>query len=365
MKKSGSQRDEVTCLESNFTAQLNIHIKSDFVLTKKNMIEKPTQSDILCGRGRQVYSHDGNTRFEEIVEKYKYEYQTLSSSNSQKAHIASKVISEVRKLKPPGRFLELEPTSKLFVEIGNVRAARKVKIALRMKCMLKEIESDPSLDLKPQQKIIISNNFESKVSKDQCSTKCNKKRKVGFCGSVFASEKPEQRNRTREKNHIAEEFSNTNSYIVESVTEGRHNSAIDRNGNDMKQEDRLKAYEVESNLRSCVKMDTSRSEYLTKLRHGDTLNKSTKKNKFISYDSNSMKKERKRKLDKISERCNQTTELAISKRRREVPQLTSSEIKAIYWAFKASVPWVFGCNHKIDIRNVSLKHRQTVKAATI
>lgn len=91
----------------------------------------PTSNDVLCGRGKRIDSHEGNIRFRDIVSKKKQEYLANSTTYLRKFHIALDVVTEIQKLEPPGRFLELDSKSGLWVDIGDVRARKKAGKALR------------------------------------------------------------------------------------------------------------------------------------------------------------------------------------------------------------------------------------------
>jgi len=93
--------------------------------------ENPTSSDVRCGRGKRINSHEGNIRFREIVTKQKLDYLVAPKTRLGKSQIVEKVVAEVRKLDPPGGFLEADEKSGLWIEIGDTRAMRKSAQALR------------------------------------------------------------------------------------------------------------------------------------------------------------------------------------------------------------------------------------------
>lgn len=121
--------------KSNTALKATIHHAETFLLdvnsSSKNVVEMPTDTDILCGRGKRVNYHKGNTLYRGIVRKYKNEYLSESSSKKLKSLITGTIVKEVRSLDPPGRFLEPCGDSNGWVEIGDVRAMKKTAQALR------------------------------------------------------------------------------------------------------------------------------------------------------------------------------------------------------------------------------------------
>lgn len=108
------------------------------------LIKNPTASDVLCGRGGRINSHRGNIRFRDIVGKSKHEYLAKDTSKLVKAHIAASVVTQIRNLHPPGRFLKIDPTSGDWIDIGDDKARKKAGQALRedAKEVRKEIEKE-------------------------------------------------------------------------------------------------------------------------------------------------------------------------------------------------------------------------------
>lgn len=93
-------------------------------------IKDPTLSDVLCGRGGSINSHAGNERFRELVEKRKRVYLTARFKR-EKRLIASSIVSEIRGLKPSGRFLSRDSKTGLWKDIGDEKARDKTSQALR------------------------------------------------------------------------------------------------------------------------------------------------------------------------------------------------------------------------------------------
>lgn len=90
----------------------------------------PCENDVLCGRGGSINSHPGNERFRILVEKRKRVYLTARFKR-EKRLIACSIVSEIRALDPPGRFLSRDAKSGLWKDIGDEKARDKTSQALR------------------------------------------------------------------------------------------------------------------------------------------------------------------------------------------------------------------------------------------
>mmetsp|Transcript_59670 Transcript_59670/g.69732 ORF Transcript_59670/g.69732 Transcript_59670/m.69732 type:complete len:429 (-) Transcript_59670:128-1414(-) len=98
-------------------------------------IRTPHPHDVLCGRGGGINSHDGNKRYREWVISQKETYN-LAESKQEKANISRQIITRVRSLNPPGRFLTKERkvpgvAGFCWAEIDENKAMSKTSQALR------------------------------------------------------------------------------------------------------------------------------------------------------------------------------------------------------------------------------------------
>uniref|UniRef100_A0A7R9ZM61 DUF6824 domain-containing protein n=1 Tax=Craspedostauros australis TaxID=1486917 RepID=A0A7R9ZM61_9STRA len=91
----------------------------------------PNQNDVLCGRGGRINSHSGNIQFREMVSSRKKVYLAKSTKKLEKAHIAAKIVREIRAKDPPGRFLKEDRDTALWFDIGDQKAIKKAGQALR------------------------------------------------------------------------------------------------------------------------------------------------------------------------------------------------------------------------------------------
>ncbi|CAB9511726.1 Nitrilase family, member 2 [Seminavis robusta] len=92
-------------------------------------IEQPHKHDVLCGRGVTTNRFPGNESFRSLVSLNKELYVT--STKRQKMSISRSIVEAVRSLKPPGRFLEKNPVTGMWSDIGDRKAIEKTSQALR------------------------------------------------------------------------------------------------------------------------------------------------------------------------------------------------------------------------------------------
>lgn len=95
-------------------------------------IDVPLENDVLCGRGGSINSHKGNEQFRCLVEKRKRVYLTARFKR-EKRLIASSIVTEIRGMNPPGRFLARkgDKDSGYWYDIGDEKARDKTSQALR------------------------------------------------------------------------------------------------------------------------------------------------------------------------------------------------------------------------------------------
>jgi hypothetical protein len=91
--------------------------------SKHIIIVHPTDKDVLCGRGRGNFFHQGNQRFREIVGTSLQLYLT-ASSRSQKSKVVKATAEKV--LEQGARFLKQERGSCDWYEAGVQTAREKV-----------------------------------------------------------------------------------------------------------------------------------------------------------------------------------------------------------------------------------------------
>lgn len=94
----------------------------------KNVI-CPHYNDVLNGRGKFAMHWNGNRFFRTLVDSHKAEY--VNADNDRKIATAKSIINTIRTQNPPGRFMKLDASTNKWNDIGNKKAARKIRQALR------------------------------------------------------------------------------------------------------------------------------------------------------------------------------------------------------------------------------------------
>jgi hypothetical protein len=130
----------------------------------------PNVNDVLCGRGGRINSAPGNVQFREIIASLKKDYLAKTTKKLEKAHIASKVITNIRSMEPPGRFLKEDRDTGLWFDIGDAKAIKKAGQSLREDAagIRQEIDGDSSGDDKEYSGDVIK---KSPVKKSKDSAK--------------------------------------------------------------------------------------------------------------------------------------------------------------------------------------------------
>jgi len=90
----------------------------------------PNVNDVMSGRGKFASSWTGNIYYRQLIQRYKLEY-IIAEDVRKKQEIAEIVISNIRRLDPPGRFIVLDSETNTWHDMGDESAARKTKQALR------------------------------------------------------------------------------------------------------------------------------------------------------------------------------------------------------------------------------------------
>jgi hypothetical protein len=104
------------------------------------VVTRPTENDVLLGRGGGINKHCGNIKFRKLVNKHKMRY--LACSKIDKPNIAREVVQLWRAMLPPGRFLACLDDTKRgpgfvkiadseWFEVGDKRARAKASQSLR------------------------------------------------------------------------------------------------------------------------------------------------------------------------------------------------------------------------------------------
>ena len=89
----------------------------------------PNYNDVLHGRGKFVMKWNGNLFHRELVRSNKSAY--LEADADVRTCIAKNIIQMVRSQNPPGRFLIHDPSTNIWNDVGDKKALRKTRQALR------------------------------------------------------------------------------------------------------------------------------------------------------------------------------------------------------------------------------------------
>ena len=91
----------------------------------------PSDEDVICGRGKDCYNHEGNRRFRAIIDKTLQRYVECASKH-EKGLIVVSIVDHVRQNSPTGAgFVRLDSKTKQWFEIGDDCAREKVGQTIR------------------------------------------------------------------------------------------------------------------------------------------------------------------------------------------------------------------------------------------
>jgi hypothetical protein len=94
------------------------------------IVEEPRRdNDVLMGRGGRHKTHPGNKKLRALTRDFAAEYSACS--RTEKPLIHNKIIDQVKRMRPPGRFLEYSKPANAWVPVDDGRAREKVSQHLR------------------------------------------------------------------------------------------------------------------------------------------------------------------------------------------------------------------------------------------
>jgi hypothetical protein len=106
-------------------------------------IHRPTQHDVLFGRGKPYQGHEGNQRLHKVVNLYKARYS--QARRHEKTEIAEEIVQFIKTGgTKAGRFLKRVEGEECWVEVGDSIARDKVSHALRGKPRKDDVSSSKS-----------------------------------------------------------------------------------------------------------------------------------------------------------------------------------------------------------------------------
>mmetsp|Transcript_10826 Transcript_10826/g.10330 ORF Transcript_10826/g.10330 Transcript_10826/m.10330 type:complete len:334 (-) Transcript_10826:138-1139(-) len=98
---------------------------------QNKVVLRPSNNDVLCGRGSRSYCHPGNIQFRTVVANHKRRYNM--SDNKFKPFIAEGIVTLLNRRNPPGRYLSQDKERRIWYEIPHNAAVQKTQQALREK----------------------------------------------------------------------------------------------------------------------------------------------------------------------------------------------------------------------------------------
>jgi len=85
---------------------------------------EPSDGDVICGRGKKCYAHEGNERFRRRVNENLEAYST-AKTKSEKAKIISGIVDQVRQSSSSGGGFVKQDESGRWYEVGDFIAREK------------------------------------------------------------------------------------------------------------------------------------------------------------------------------------------------------------------------------------------------
>uniref|UniRef100_A0A7S4HWI4 DUF6824 domain-containing protein n=1 Tax=Odontella aurita TaxID=265563 RepID=A0A7S4HWI4_9STRA len=101
-------------------------------------IGRPTDHDVLFGRGGLTNHHPGNKRFRDIIAVHRADY--VAAIKIEKPNVARKIVRAIRCGIPAGRFMKKNSKDGMWYDVGDRHAAEKASQALREKSQAEKYE---------------------------------------------------------------------------------------------------------------------------------------------------------------------------------------------------------------------------------
>ena len=105
-----------------------MHMPMHMPPRQRELIE-PHDNDCLLGRGGKNNQHVGNENLRGMARAVREKYR--KSTKKVKSNMSRDLVQKVRNLDPPGRFLERNPVTNEWEDVGDERAREKVSQVLR------------------------------------------------------------------------------------------------------------------------------------------------------------------------------------------------------------------------------------------
>jgi hypothetical protein len=102
---------------------ITLSVPSMFEQSKFSILQ-PCTNDILCGRGKSFFNHEGNKRFRDILSKYVNDYRN-ASHRTKRSDVVKAVVYET--LETGARFLNRQERKSEWYDGGETLAKNKVR----------------------------------------------------------------------------------------------------------------------------------------------------------------------------------------------------------------------------------------------
>jgi len=188
-------------------------------------ISEPNQYDVLLGRGTRSNTHIGNILYRKELEKIKLYYRTINKRD-EKTEFSSQFILYLKN-KYNTKFLKMDATKKLWYEVPNVVARKKVCHALR---------EDNTPEIRAKKRKLYNNNNNTN------NTNNNSIEEEILIPSISSLKMNNNNNNMDDKDIIDEDIIDEN-IIIEEINEN-----INKDNNTTNEIDNSNTREIEQNL---------------------------------------------------------------------------------------------------------------------
>lgn len=89
----------------------------------------PSETDVVCARGKAYWEHTGNRRYRHLIQKATERYSSSTNNKLEKTLIVSEIVNAVHSVR--GKFIKKEGKGGPWVEVDEVFAREKVGQSLR------------------------------------------------------------------------------------------------------------------------------------------------------------------------------------------------------------------------------------------
>lgn len=109
--------------------RLYSYLEDDSLISNENYLAedfRPGIYDVICGRGKKCYNHEGNKRFRELLLQRHDEYKE-AETRLEKSNVLNSIVDEVRKRSPAGGFVKHCLRTGRWYEVGVFLAKEKTR----------------------------------------------------------------------------------------------------------------------------------------------------------------------------------------------------------------------------------------------